>query len=75
MCFKTQPNIFAVVNADGSLNSQSNPARMGTTASAFVSGAGVLNAILLDGAVASSPAHAPALPVAVVVSYGARLRL
>jgi uncharacterized protein (TIGR03437 family) len=66
---QTQPNIFAVLNADGSLNSRSNPALMGTTVSAFVSGAGVLNAPVPDGAIAAWPAPAPALSVGVGVSY------
>jgi uncharacterized protein (TIGR03437 family) len=68
---QAQPNIFTVLNADGSLNSESNPAQIGSTVSAFVSGAGVLNAPLTDGTIASSPASAPALPVGVVLSYGA----
>ena len=42
---------------------------MGTTVSAFVSGAGVLDAPVPDGAIASSPAPAPALTVGVIVSY------
>jgi uncharacterized protein (TIGR03437 family) len=67
---QTQPNIFTLVNADGSLNSRSNPAGIGTSVSAFVSGSGALNASLPDGAVASSPVPAPGLPVGVVVSYG-----
>jgi len=67
---QTQMNIFTVLNGDGSVNSQSNPAPIGTTVSILVSGAGVLNTSLADGAVASSPAPTPALPVEAVVSYG-----
>lgn len=58
-----QPNIFVVLNSDGSVNSASNPAAPFTTISIFVSGAGALSPSLPDGTIASSPAPAPALSV------------
>ena len=67
---RAQPNIFGVLNGDGSINSQSNPAPAGGTVSVLVSGAGALNMSVADGAIASSPAPAPALPADVMVSWG-----
>jgi uncharacterized protein (TIGR03437 family) len=64
-----QPNVFAVLNADGSVNSPSNPASQGAMVSILVSGAGVLNPSLPDGTIAALPAPAPALPVLVHFSY------
>lgn len=64
-----QPNAFAVLNSDGSVNSASNPASEGATVSILVSGAGVLNPSLPDGTIATTPAPAPALPVLVNFSY------
>ncbi len=58
-----QPNIFVVLNSDGSVNSASNPAAVGETVSILVSGAGALNSSLPDGTIAGSPAPAPALKV------------
>ena len=50
-----QPNIFAVLNSDGSLNSPSRPASPGDTVSILVSGAGALTPSLRDGTIAPSP--------------------
>jgi uncharacterized protein (TIGR03437 family) len=58
-----QPNIMAVLNSDGSLNSSSHPASPGDTITILVSGAGTLVPQLADGAIAASPAPAPALKV------------
>jgi uncharacterized protein (TIGR03437 family) len=60
---QTQPNIFAILNPDGSVNSAANPATPGATVSILVSGAGALNPTLPDGTIAGSPAPAPALQV------------
>jgi len=60
---QTQPNIFVILNSDGSVNSASNPAAVGATVSIFVSGEGALNPPLPDGTIAGSPAPAPALKV------------
>ncbi|HEY1218630.1 MAG: hypothetical protein ABSE42_19745 [Bryobacteraceae bacterium] len=64
-----QPNIFAVLNSDGSLNSPSNPASPGATVSMLVSGAGALNPSLPDGTIATSPAPTPALAIEANFSY------
>ncbi len=66
---QVQPNIFAVVNSDGSVNSSSNPAAVGETVSILVSGAGALNPTLPDGTIAGSPAPAPALLVQADFSF------
>jgi uncharacterized protein (TIGR03437 family) len=60
-----QPNIMAVLNSDGSRNSSSNPASPGDMITILVSGAGALNPQLPDGAIAASPAPAPAANVQV----------
>jgi uncharacterized protein (TIGR03437 family) len=60
---QAQPNIFVILNSDGSVNSASNPAAVGEIVSILVSGAGALNSSLPDGTIAGSPAPAPALPV------------
>ena len=60
---QAQPNIFAILNSDGSLNSPWNPAAVGGTVSILVGGAGALNPALPDGTIAGSPAPAPVLPV------------
>ena len=60
-----QPNIMAVLNSDGSVNSSSHPASSGDTITILVSGAGALSPQLPDGAIAASPAPAPAVNVQV----------
>ena len=60
-----QPNIMAVLNSDGSVNSSSNPASSGETITILVSGAGALSPQLADGTIAASPAPAPAARVQV----------
>ena len=64
---RAQPNIFSVRNADGSLNSPSRPASIGSAITVFVSGAGMLDSQLPDGTIASSPAPAPALSVGAII--------
>jgi len=64
-----QPNIFVVVNADGSFNSSSNPASPGDTVSILMSGAGLLDPNLPDGALAGSPAPAPIAAVQVDLHF------
>ena len=60
---QTQPNIFVVLNSDGSVNSTLNPAAVGETVSILVSGAGASMPTSPDGTIAGSPAPAPALKV------------
>lgn len=64
---RAQPNIFSVRNADGSPDSLSRPASIGSAITVFVSGAGTLDSQLPDGTVASSPAPAPAVSVAAII--------
>ncbi len=64
-----QPNIFAVLNSDGSLNSPSRPASPGDTVSILASGAGALTPGLPDGTIAPSPPAAPAASVQVDFSF------
>jgi uncharacterized protein (TIGR03437 family) len=66
---QTQPNIFAVLNSDGSVNSASNLSAPGDTVSILVSGAGALNPTLPDGTIGGSPAPAPALKVQADFSF------
>jgi uncharacterized protein (TIGR03437 family) len=66
---QTQPNIFVILNSDGSVNSASNPAAVGETVSVLVSGAGALNPGLPDGTIAGSPAPVPVLPVQADFSF------
>ena len=62
-------NIFVVLNADGSVNSASNPAAVGATVSILVSRAGALSPLLPDGTIAGSPAPAPAAKVQADFSF------
>jgi uncharacterized protein (TIGR03437 family) len=64
-----QPNIFAVLNPDGSVNSYQNPAPFGALVTFLISGAGVLTPALPDGTIAPSPSPAPVLPVLVNFTY------
>ena len=65
-----QPNVFVVVNQDGSQNNPQNPAAEESIVTLWVSGAGVLDQNLPDGSVASTPPPAPRLLVTIVVSPG-----
>ena len=64
-----QPTIMAVLNSDGSLNSSTNPATVGSTETILLSGVGALNASLPDGTIAGSPAPAAALAVQVDFTF------
>jgi uncharacterized protein (TIGR03437 family) len=64
-----QPNIFLILNSDGSVNSASHPAAVGSTVSILVSGAGALNPVLPDGTIAGSPGPTPALQVQADFTY------
>jgi uncharacterized protein (TIGR03437 family) len=64
-----QPVIFAVLNPDGSVNSDRNPAAAGALVTFLLSGAGMLNPGLPDGTIAPSPPPAPVLPVLVDFTY------
>jgi uncharacterized protein (TIGR03437 family) len=55
----------AALNQDGSLNSESNPAKAGTILTVFVNGAGYFVKPYQDGSIAGSSLVAPASPVSV----------
>jgi uncharacterized protein (TIGR03437 family) len=56
-------SVLAVVNADGTLNSQSNPAHAGKPLTLYVSGFGDTNPSVPDGAVYGAPLPAPLYPL------------
>jgi uncharacterized protein (TIGR03437 family) len=71
----SQPGVFsndtgaaapfaAALNQDGSVNSPTNPAALGSIVTVWASGAGVSTAVPTDGAILSSAFGRPTLPVA-----------
>lgn len=60
----------AALNQDGSINSQANPAQLGSVVSVFLNGAGLENPTPADGTLASVGPR-PALPVSVQASAAA----
>lgn len=73
----SQPGIFtanasgkgggAIINQDGTLNSNANPAPRGSVVSLYVSGEGQTNPPGVDGQLAAVPLASPVLPVSVRV--------
>jgi len=60
-------NAFAAaLNADGTLNSSSNPAKPGSVVALFATGAGLFTQELSDGAIVHPPLSKPILPVSVL---------
>lgn len=55
----------AALNQDGSLNSQDNPAKVGSVVSLWCTGAGLFTRSLLDGAIVQPPLSKTVLPVSV----------
>ena len=55
----------AIINQDGSINSPSNPAPLGSIVSIYATGLGVQNPLPVDGSVISDAAHRVTLPVTV----------
>jgi len=64
----TQPNIFTVVNQDGTVNGSNNPAELGSVLTLYGSGGGALSQSLPDGTIASASAPSPVAPVSVILS-------
>jgi len=58
----------AILNQDGSVNSQSNAATRGSVVALFATGAGVTNPTSVDGLLTSAPYPAPVLPVSVTIA-------
>jgi uncharacterized protein (TIGR03437 family) len=66
----THTGSAAALNQDGSINSQANPAQLGSIVSVFLNGAGLENPTPTDGTLASVGPR-PALPVSVQASAAA----
>ena len=64
----TQPNIFTVVNQDGTVNGPDHPAALGSVLTLYGSGGGALSQSLPDGTIASTSAPATVAPVSVILS-------
>ncbi len=63
----TEPNVFVIVNADGTVNDENHPAVAGSIITLYASGAGVLNQSLPDGTLAGTPPPSPAAHVSVAL--------
>ncbi len=57
----------AILNQDGSVNSNTNPAARGSVVALFATGAGLTTPASVDGLLAAAPYPAPALPVSVTI--------
>jgi uncharacterized protein (TIGR03437 family) len=57
----------AILNQDGSINSQTNPAAPGSVVMLFATGAGLTTPASVDGLLTSAPYPAPVLPVSVTI--------
>jgi uncharacterized protein (TIGR03437 family) len=64
------PGIFAVANADGTLNSPSNPAKLGSFITIYGTGGGVTNPLGTTGGLWPITASLPTLTLPVSVSIG-----
>jgi len=60
---------WAIVNADGAINSPESPASYGSVVAVWATGAGSLSPSPLDGSVATPPWPSIGRPVRVVVDY------
>lgn len=69
----TNPAGIGVVNQNGTLNSQTNPAHAGDTVSVWVSGLGQTNPGGVDGAIAQAAGAPPLATVTVQLLYDAML--
>ena len=61
----TQPNVIAIVNADGTVNGPNHSAAPGSILTMYVSGAGALFPSLPDGTIASNPTPSPISQVSI----------
>ncbi len=62
-----QPNIYLILNPDGTVNGPTNPVALGSPVTLLGSGSGVWSQDLPDGTVAPNPAPSVAAPVSVDV--------
>lgn len=58
----------AILNQDGSVNGQTNPAAKGSVISVFATGEGILSPAGVNGKLASTPVPAPILPVQAILN-------
>ena len=58
----------AILNQDGSVNSQGNAASRGSVVSLYATGAGLTNPASVDGLLTSAPYPLPVLPVSVTIT-------
>jgi uncharacterized protein (TIGR03437 family) len=62
------PAAAAILNQNGTVNSQTNPADIGDFVAMFVSGVGQTNPPAVDGAIATAAGGTPVLPIGVQVN-------
>jgi len=67
--FSPAPGQGAVLNQDGSVNSQDNPAAIGSIVSIFGTGMGLLNPLPQDGEIISDASHLLQLPIQLVFNF------
>lgn len=65
-----QVNVLEVLNADGTLNSATNPAKAGTVIALYVTGVGQTNPPGINGQVNAAPFAPPAVPLDARVAIG-----
>jgi uncharacterized protein (TIGR03437 family) len=65
---KTSPQILAIANQDGTLNSPDHPARPGDVIVLYVTGLGETNPLSVDGMINSPPLPVPLVPVSVFIN-------
>jgi uncharacterized protein (TIGR03437 family) len=69
--FESTSGTAAIINQDGTVNSQTNPAHVGDTVAMFVSGLGQTNPPDVDGTIPEAAGGAPLLPVLVQLNFTA----
>ena len=67
--FESQPGTAAILNQDGTVNSQNNPAHIGDTVAMFVSGMGQTMPAGVDGSIPQAAGDTPALPIGVQLNF------
>jgi uncharacterized protein (TIGR03437 family) len=67
--FESQPGTAAILNQDGTVNSQNNPAHIGDTVAMFVSGVGQTMPAGVDGSIPQAAGDTPVLPIRVQLNF------
>ena len=66
----TEPQVFpAILNEDGSINSQSHPAPRGSIVAVWATGGGAMDTGMVDGEISQAPLGKPLLPVGIGLSH------